>query len=61
MKAGEDLPIPEGRVIEIEVEGADDGVEDDLLLLQLDVHFVREQLIRNFFHLKKSSNYEIHT
>ena len=38
-------------VVEQEVEGADDRVEDHLLLLQLDVHLQVEQQPGNLFDL----------
>ena len=51
-----DLPLHEGRIVEGEVERADDRVEDDLLLLQLDVHLQIEQLPGNLSYLRSHNN-----
>ena len=48
-----DLPVVERCVVEQEVEGADDRVEDHLLLLQLDIHLQVEQQPGNLFDLTR--------
>jgi hypothetical protein len=46
------LPVLKSCVVEDEIKGADDCVEDHLLLLQLDVHLKVEQHPGNLLYLK---------
>ena len=48
------LPVLKSCVVEDEIEGADDCVEDHLLLLQLDVHLQVEQHPGNLLYLKST-------